>query len=110
MAWILALPIIDSFGLLVTRLKEKRPAFSADRRHFHHHFLSAGFNPGQTSVIIIGYSFLLGAIGFFGIKIGVPEYILGWLWIVLWIGHTVLTIRSDCLVRKLERLNQSIQR
>ena len=105
-AWILALPIIDSFGLLVARLKEKRPAFEADRRHFHHHFAHAGFSPNSTTPIILGYSFILCAIGFLGIKVGIPEYILGWAWVCLWIGHAILTIKSDKFIRLLQTLRE----
>lgn len=100
-AWIIALPIVDSFGLLVTRLYEGRPPFEPDRRHFHHHFAAAGFTPGQTTALILSYSALLGAIGFFGIKFGVPEYILGWGWIALWMGHTVLTLKSERFIQLL---------
>lgn len=103
-AWILALPIIDSFGLLAARLKEKRPPFEADRRHFHHHFANAGFLPHITTPLILSYSFILCAIGFFGIKIGIPEYILGWAWICLWIGHAVLTIKSEKFIQLLIKL------
>jgi len=109
-AWIIALPIVDSFGLLVTRLKERRPPFDPDRRHFHHHFAGAGFNPSQTTRIILMYSAVLGAIGFCGMKLGVPEYILGWGWIALWIGHAVLTIQSERFIRLLVRGQSKIQR
>jgi UDP-GlcNAc:undecaprenyl-phosphate GlcNAc-1-phosphate transferase len=101
-AWILALPIVDSFGLLVARLKEKRPAFEADRRHFHHHFAHAGFSPNLTTPLILVYSFVLCAVGFFGIMIGIPEYILGWGWICLWVGHAILTLKSEKFIQLLQ--------
>lgn len=108
-AWIIALPIFDSFALLVTRLRAGNSPFRPDRRHFHHHFLNAGFTAGQTSFIIIMYSLLLGFIGFFGIKSGLPEYILGWGWICLWIGHTFLTLKSEQFIRLLVLLRTRIQ-
>lgn len=101
-AWILALPIVDSFGLLATRLKEGRPPFAADRRHFHHHFSHAGFSSGQTTFFILLYSFILCVIGFFGLRVGIPEYVLGWGWVCLWIGHTILTIKSEKFIRLLD--------
>lgn len=103
-AWIIALPIVDSFGLLVTRLKEGRAPFAPDRRHFHHHFINAGFTAGQTTILILSYSALLGAIGFFGIRMGIPDYVLGWGWVALWVGHTVLTLQSEKFIRLLVRL------
>ena len=100
-AWIIALPIVDSFGLLITRLREGRPAFEPDRRHFHHHFAQAGYTPAETTLCILSYSAFLGAIGFFGIEWGVPEYILGWGWIGLWIGHSFITLKSEKFIRLL---------
>lgn len=101
-AWIIALPIIDSFGLLVARLKERRPPFEPDRRHFHHHFLNAGFLPQQTTPLILLWSFLLGSIGFFGVKIGLSEAVLGWGWIILWWGHALLVIKSERFISFLQ--------
>ncbi|OFW86988.1 MAG: hypothetical protein A3J37_05260 [Alphaproteobacteria bacterium RIFCSPHIGHO2_12_FULL_45_9] len=109
-AWIIALPIFDSFALLVTRIRAGHPPFKPDRRHFHHHFANAGFTPGQTTALILSYSALLGAIGFFGIKIGVPEYILGWGWVALWMGHTVLTLKSEKFIQLLVAVRARIQR
>lgn len=100
-AWIIALPIVDSFALLVTRIRAGHPPFKPDRRHFHHHFANAGFTPGQTTMLILAYSAFLGAIGFFGVKLGVPEYILGWGWVALWMGHTVLTLKSEKFIQLL---------
>ncbi len=100
-AWIIALPIIDSFGLLVARLKDGMPPFEADRRHFHHHFLHAGFSPTHATPLILLWSAILGAIGFLGIRSGIPEAALGWAWIALWWGHALLVIKHqkfiDCL-------------
>lgn len=107
-AWLIALPIVDSFGLLVARIKDKKPPFAADRRHFHHHFANAGFTPGQTTCLILAYSALLGAIGFFGSRLGVPEYILGWLWVTLWIGHTLLTVKAHKFIRLLDAARSRI--
>lgn len=103
-AWIIALPIIDAFGLLVMRLKEKRNPFSPDRRHFHHHFLNAGFSVGQSTPLILAWSVALGAIGFFGYVAGIPEPVLGWGWIGLWLGHAVLVMKPDAFIALLTRL------
>jgi UDP-GlcNAc:undecaprenyl-phosphate GlcNAc-1-phosphate transferase len=109
-AWIIALPIVDSFGLLVARLKEGRPPFAPDRRHFHHHFQAAGFSAGQTTMLILLYSAFLAAIGFFGVRVGIPDYVLGWMWVCLWFGHTILTIKSEKFIRLLVVLRLKIQR
>lgn len=103
-AWLIALPIVDSFGLLVARIKDGQPPFSPDRRHFHHHFAAAGFTPGQTTVIILAYVLVLGSIGIFGVMAGVPDFVLGWAWVALWAGHTVLTIKHQRFIQLLVSL------
>jgi len=103
-AWIIALPIIDAFGLLVMRLREKRHPFDPDRRHFHHHFLHAGFTAGQTAVIILGYSAILGGTGYVGIMVGIPEEILGWAWVALWLSHAVLVLKPEKFISFLSRI------
>ena len=102
-AWIIALPIIDAFGLLVMRIREKRHPFDPDRRHFHHHFLNAGFSPGATTVIILAWSTILGGIGYLGVKLGVPEWMLGWAWIALWLSHAVLVMKPARFIAFLSR-------
>lgn len=103
-AWIIALPIVDSFGLLVARIKDKKPPFQPDRRHFHHHFINAGFPVGRAVYTILLWSAVLGAIGFFGIKAGLPTAVLGWGWIGLWALHTVITVKSERFIALLSKL------
>lgn len=103
-AWIIALPIIDAFGLLVMRLRQGKNPFTPDRRHFHHHFLNAGFTVRQSTFIILCFGLLLGAIGFVGYIKGIPEPVLGWAWIMLWLGHACLVMKPEPFIRLLIRL------
>lgn len=103
-AWIIALPIIDAFGLLVARLKDKKPPFAPDRRHFHHHFINAGFSVGPAVYTILAWSFILGAIGFIGTMVGIPQGVLGWSWIVLWLSHAAMTIHHEKFIGLLVKL------
>lgn len=103
-AWIIALPIIDAFGLLASRLWRGMHPFDPDRGHFHHHFLNAGFTPSQTTLIILGYAAFLGGVGYAGPKLGIAEPVLGWAWVCLWIGHTVLSMKPERFIGFLSRL------
>lgn len=105
-AWIIALPIVDAFGLFVTRIREGKHPFMPDRRHFHHRFLDAGFSVGQSTFLILLWGGLLGAVGFFGVALGIPEGVLGWLWVALWVGHTALVMRPALLISGLAGLHR----
>ena len=104
-AWIIALPIVDAFGLLAMRIREGRPPFDADRRHFHHHFLEAGLTPGQTTVTILLYAVFLGGVGYIGSMIGIPEPVLGWMWVALWMGHTLLAMKPGPFIRLVKKIH-----
>ncbi|HPQ51124.1 MAG: undecaprenyl/decaprenyl-phosphate alpha-N-acetylglucosaminyl 1-phosphate transferase [Alphaproteobacteria bacterium] len=105
-AWVIALPIIDAFGLLVARLRDHKPPFAPDRRHFHHHFIHAGFGVASTVYIILCWSAILGAIGVLGVKLGVPHGVLGWAWAVLWLSHAALTIHAKKFIGLLSKVAQ----
>ena len=103
-AWIIALPIIDAFGLFAMRIYEGRHPFSPDLRHFHHHFIHAGFPGGDTTLLIITLGAGLGAVGFAASIFNWPEPLMTALWVVLWLGHAVLVIKSHHFIRFLEKL------
>ncbi len=103
-AWIMALPIIDAFGLLVARLREGKHPFHPDRRHFHHHFLNAGFTVRQSTFLILLWGATLGAFGYLGLMAGIPEAVLGWLWVLLWLSHAVMVMKPDGFIRMLTKL------
>ena len=106
-AWIIALPIIDAFGLLVARMKDGKHPFEPDRRHFHHHFIDAGFDVKQSVRIILSYGILLGAIGFGGSLWGIPEPVLGWAWILLWLSHAALVMYPNGFKNILSKIQTS---
>ena len=86
-AWVLALPIWDECAQFYRRVREGRHPFDADRGHFHHHFIEAGFTPGQASVCIMMIMLVLGGFGVMGEKLGVPLPVLTVAWIVGILAH-----------------------
>ncbi len=106
-AWIVALPIMDACGQFARRLREKRNPFSPDRGHFHHHFLHAGFSVGHSTAAILLLGAALGAIGYVGILIGVPEYVLMYLWIALFFKHLYISQKPEKYVDILKKFNRS---
>lgn len=60
---VLAIPIIDAFTVLASRvIKGKNPFTSADQSHLHHRFLRAGFSVWQILFVLGGLSLLFGAV------------------------------------------------
>ena len=76
--WVLLLPLADCVSLMTRRVSKRRSPFVADRHHIHHYLLARGFTHGQTLATLLGLSALFGAVGYFGWRLGVPEYALFW--------------------------------
>ncbi len=92
-AWLLALPVFDTCGQFVRRVARGRHPFDGDCGHFHHHFLYAGVAPGRAAAVIIALSGLSGRAGIAALYAGIPEYVLGWGWIALLLGHVYMSLR-----------------
>jgi UDP-GlcNAc:undecaprenyl-phosphate GlcNAc-1-phosphate transferase len=76
--WVLLLPLADCVSLMTRRVSKRKSPFVADRHHIHHYLLARGFTHGQTLATLLGLSALFGAVGYFGWRLGVPEYALFW--------------------------------
>lgn len=92
-AWVLALPIMDTCAQFARRVAQGRHPFDADRNHFHHHFINAGVDVGNAAGVITGIGFILGLIGIGGMLIGVPEPILAYGWILTLFAHIYMSLR-----------------
>jgi UDP-GlcNAc:undecaprenyl-phosphate GlcNAc-1-phosphate transferase len=76
--WIVLLPLADCVSLMARRISTRKSPFVADSHHIHHYLLACGFSHGQTVGILVATSAALGAVGFFGWRLGLPEPVLFW--------------------------------
>jgi len=90
-AWILALPIMDTCAQFYRRVREGRHPFSPDRGHFHHHFIEAGFRDGRAVAMILLVVAAVSTFGVFAPILGVPLYVLTGLWIVMILLHMAVS-------------------
>src|SRR6185312_16000629 len=74
--WILGVPIMDTVYVMSRRIVRGMSPFAPDRRHVHHTLMYLGFSVSSTTWVLLGISFLFGAIGFAGWYFRVPEYVL----------------------------------
>ena len=59
---VLGVPILDTFWLIVRRIKEGRSPFSPDRAHIHHRLLDLGLSHRDTVLVIYGICAFLGLV------------------------------------------------
>lgn len=87
--WVIALPVMDAFGLFMARSLRGLHPFNADRRHLHHRFLDAGVSPQSTTLLMLGLISIFASIGFAAQAYHVPAAVLFWLWLGVFILHTI---------------------
>lgn len=61
--WCVALPVLDTLGVMVRRLREGKSPFKPDRGHIHHIMLNAGFSAHTTLVLLVGLAMALVCMG-----------------------------------------------
>ncbi len=61
---VLAVPIVDTFYVLVRRILQGRPPFAPDRGHLHHRLLDLGLTHSQSVLLIYALTCGLAALSF----------------------------------------------
>ena len=61
--WCVALPVIDTFVVIIKRLRAGRSPFAPDRSHFHHMLQDLGLGPRQTLFVMIFIALVLVTLG-----------------------------------------------
>lgn len=74
--WIFAVPLIDTVTQMLRRILKGRSPFAADREHFHHILLQAGFSARQTLGVILLVAVCAALIGLGGLYMGVSEALM----------------------------------
>lgn len=98
--WIMSVPIMDTFAIFFTRMKQGRSPFDADRLHLHFKLQDRGYPPQIATPMILGFALTTGGIGYLGIKIGIPEYVLLYSWSAILIAYTYYRIKRDGVAQK----------
>jgi UDP-GlcNAc:undecaprenyl-phosphate GlcNAc-1-phosphate transferase len=101
--WLFALPLIDTVVTMSRRIRLGRSPFAADREHFHHILLAAGFTPKQTVGLMVLLASALAGIGLIGHFQGVPEHWMFWGFLVVAGSHYWLVMRVWRVKRFLSR-------
>jgi UDP-GlcNAc:undecaprenyl-phosphate GlcNAc-1-phosphate transferase len=94
-AWILAVPVMDTCAQFIRRIREGRHPFDADHHHFHHHFVNIGFSPALTTCVILSIGAVMGAIGYAQILFNIPAYLLTYIWSAILIFHVYMSLNPQ---------------
>ncbi|RZG14241.1 undecaprenyl-phosphate alpha-N-acetylglucosaminyl 1-phosphate transferase [Pseudoalteromonas sp. CO342X] len=90
--WLIAIPLMDMTAIMIRRIRRGDSPFKPDREHLHHIFQKLGFTSIQTLAVIVAISAILALIGIGGELLNIPEYVMFYAFVLLFIGyHQVLS-------------------
>lgn len=101
--FLVALPIIDCIVLLLRRMLHGRSPFHADRTHFHHLLLAAGFSRARVVVILCVASMIVGLSASLLRLAGLPTPLFPVLFVALIALHFAFTWNTDRAVRAMAK-------
>jgi undecaprenyl-phosphate alpha-N-acetylglucosaminyl 1-phosphatetransferase/UDP-N-acetylglucosamine 2-epimerase len=62
--WCVAIPVMDTLGVMHRRIRLGRSPFEPDRQHLHHLLVDAGFSPRVALAVILAAGLAIGGLGY----------------------------------------------
>lgn len=90
MLWVLGLLLMDVFTVTVRRLARRRSPMAPDRDHIHHILIRRGYSQRATLVMLAAANTLLAAIGTALWRLGVPDWWIFWLFLLVCAAYFAL--------------------
>lgn len=92
--WFVALPVMDTVGVMLRRMLSGLSPFHADSQHLHHLLVQSGFTVAET-IMILGLCAVAGiTVGLVGTWLKVPDLLLAMLFLATGIALFALTYIS----------------
>lgn len=107
--WILAVPLMDTIGLMLRRVLKGRSPFAPDNEHLHHILQRAGFSQCQTVMIVWGIAALLAGIGIAGWRLGVPEYVMFYSFAALFALYLYGVMHAWKLMKAVKKVHDGLE-
>jgi len=96
---ILAVPITDTLVIMSKRALKGSSPFLPDKKHLHHIFMRYGMGRLGTVKVILGMSFVLGALSLLSPLYKVPDYVLFAVFGVYFLVYTIASFYIPVLLR-----------
>ncbi|MBL4909438.1 MAG: UDP-N-acetylglucosamine--undecaprenyl-phosphate N-acetylglucosaminephosphotransferase [Alteromonadaceae bacterium] len=86
--WIIAVPLMDMFAIMIRRMRKGDSPFKADNGHLHHICMRLGLTSRQSLWAISTLSTILAAFGIMGEFLQFPQWLMLALFVVLFIAYS----------------------
>ena len=104
--WIFAAPLFDTVSVMVRRIRRGQSPFHADREHFHHIFLLAGFGVNRTVLIILAFQVIYIAYAFASLYFLIPEWISFLLFLTVFAVYYYAMSHAWLLMKRLKHFRE----
>ncbi|MEW6989426.1 UDP-N-acetylglucosamine--undecaprenyl-phosphate N-acetylglucosaminephosphotransferase [Colwelliaceae bacterium 6441] len=74
--WIIAIPLMDMFAIMIRRIRKGVSPFQADNGHLHHICMRLGLSSRQSLWVISALAILLSCIGIVGEIFNIAEFVM----------------------------------
>ncbi len=101
--WIFAFPVIETVTLIIRRLLKGRSPLTADREHIHHLLQDYGLSQRRTVLAILFISTAFVCIGLLGEYYQVPEHIMFYAFMLLFVAYFLLVRWAWKLLNKTQK-------
>jgi len=98
--------LMDTVGVMLRRIWLGKSPFRPDRYHLHHLFVRAGFRVCDIVAVAVFGQLGLGLIGVGGWLLGVPQYVMFWLFLGVFALYLWLIMRPWRLVPRLRGISR----
>lgn len=86
--WIIAVPLMDMFAIMIRRIKKGVSPFQADNGHLHHICMRLGLSSRKSLWAISALAVLFAVIGIIGEKMNIPEWTMLLLFLIAFSGYS----------------------
>ena len=97
--WILGIPLADAVALLLRRVLRGKSPFRPDNQHLHHLLQAHGLGKVAVVALMLGISIAMGAIGVAAERADVPDFVMFYIYGVLWIVYYIATSAASAPAR-----------
>lgn len=106
--FLIAPPVIDCLVLMVRRMRNKRSPFDADRNHFHHFLLDAGWTTTGAVAFIVAISFSMGLGAALALRVHAAPIILVASFVLITLAYYTISARRGACVIVLRRVGGAL--
>jgi UDP-GlcNAc:undecaprenyl-phosphate GlcNAc-1-phosphate transferase len=108
-AWILALPVMDTLAVMLQRMISGRSPLAGDRMHLHHILTDLGLRPSSATYVLMAASGAYGAFGFIACRLGVQDWVLFFVFLLVLLWHTSFVFAARSALSRVDGLRPGTQ-